>query len=482
MPVMLSRAALVMLVACAAACGDSLHEDPPRPDAALSPDAPLPPDAPPDGAVAIDADHDGHRAGADCDDSDPRVWQSLPYSFRDADGDGHGVASSGTICSGASLPQGYSATPFPGAADCDDADPAAFQAMVGFLDGDGDGIGDGVAMSLCTAGSLPAGYVATDGDCAPADPASWIELPYSFRDADGDGAAVAETGMVCSGVTLPPGYLSSAPAGRPLDCDDSDSAVSVALTIFADADDDGFGAGPGQLACTNGSPPAGFSTSNTDCADDDATVWLSLTYTAVDFDGDGATVPALGMRCTAGVLLPPYYAVPMGSDCDDANPNVSVALTVFADADNDGFGAGPGQLACTDGSPPAGFSTTGTDCDDGDASRWVLVTYRAIDADGDGVTVPATGQLCTDGTLPPPYKAVANGNDCDDTDPLLTHFAVLYPDQDGDGVGAPPRQILCIGATPPAGFELGGYDDDDGDPTVIETDEDDELDLILSGP
>jgi hypothetical protein len=108
----------------------------------------------------------------------------------------------------------------------------------------------------------------------------------------------------------------------------------------------------------------------------------------------------------------------------------------------------------------------------------VVTTYRAIDADGDGVTVPSNGQLCTNGTLPAPFLATLNGNDCDDTDPTRTHLAVLYPDGDGDGVGAPPRQILCIGTAVPAGLARGGYDDDDNDPTVIETD-DDELDLLL---
>jgi len=111
----------------------------------------------------------------------------------------------------------------------------------------------------------------------------------------------------------------------------------------------------------------------------------------------------------------------------------------------------------------------------------VLLSYQGIDADGDGVTVPATGQLCTGGVLPPPFLATQNGHDCDDHDPALTHLAVRYPDQDGDGVGAPPRQLLCLGTTTPAGFAVGGYDEDDADPTVIETDDDDELELLLLG-
>ena len=482
----LPRLAVIALVAGALACGgtpDAAHDGPPAPDAAVPLDA-RPPidaaaDAPPDGSPAIDLDHDGHAADQDCDDHDPTVWQHLAYHFRDSDGDGHSVIADGTICSGASLPPGY-ATVSSGTLDCDDADPAAFTRRIGFLDGDGDGVGAGVALAVCTGDALPAGFAPVGGDCAPVDPARWVDLPYAFRDADGDGAAIAELGTVCSGAALPPGYLTAAPAGRPLDCDDSNPAIAIALTVFADADGDGVGAGPGQLACTAGTPPPGFSITGTDCDDADPAVRIALMYTAVDFDGDGATAPELGTRCTAGALLPPYFAVPHGDDCDDTNPAISIALTIFADGDLDGFGAGPGQLACTGGAPPAGFSTAGTDCDDGDAAAWALVAYHAIDGDGDGVTVPASGQLCTDGTLPPPFLATPNGNDCDDDDPALTHLAVLYPDHDGDGVGAPPRARVCIGATVPAGFARGGYDDNDDDPAVIETDDSDDLvDLML---
>jgi hypothetical protein len=56
---------------------------------------------------------------------------------------------------------------------------------------------------------------------------------------------------------------------------------------------------------------------------------------------------------------------------------------------------------------------------------------------------------------------------------------VLYADHDHDGVGAPPRQLLCIGAGLPAGVARGGYDEDDSDPTVIETDDFDDLIELL---
>lgn len=188
--------------------------------------------------------------------------------------------------------------------------------------------------------------------------------------------------------------------------------------------------------------------------------------------------PSVVMSLPAGYLAEAPAGRPL--DCDDTNPEISVALTVFRDADQDGVGAGPGEVACTSGAPPAGFALSGTDCDDTDASVWASRVYTAVDLDGDGVTAPALGTRCTAGSLTPPYYAAPAGNDCDDTDPTLTHFSVLYPDRDGDGVGAPPRQVPCLGATTPPGFAPGGYDEDDGDPAGIETEDlDDLLDLVV---
>lgn len=441
---MLSRAISTLLAASAiAACGsspstpaDGARIDAGRPDA--RPDGSPPVDTPPpidapDAPPPIDMDHDGHPAEADCDDNNPAVWQNLAYSFRDADGDTHTVASAGTICSGDTLPPGYFTTAA-GEPDCDDSDPAIFASVVGFLDSDGDRVGDGPAVPFCTAGSPPDGYAEVSGDCAPGDAARWVDRPYSFRDADGDGAAIAETGTVCSGDALPPGYLAAAP-GQPVDCDDHDPSVSLALTIFADGDGDHVGAGTGQVACTNGTPPAGFETTGTDCDDGDPSIFVARVYTAVDRDGDTFTAPEMGVRCTAGTLSPPFFDTAQGNDCDDHDDSV-----------------------------------------------WALLGYQGIDDDGDGFTIASSGSVCTDGTLPPRFVTALHGNDCNDHDPDLIRWAVLYHDGDGDGVGAPPRQVLCLGPLNPAGFVAGGYDEDDGDPAVIETDDFDELlDLIVLG-
>lgn len=402
-------------LAAPAGCGDGEPAGEASPPDAL-PDAP--PDAPPDGRpdtpTPTDFDGDGHPTGADCDDADAARWQELtgyldadrdgvgagaalavcagatlpaghaaiagdcapddaaawtarPYAFRDADGDGAAVSEAGEVCSGTTLPAGYLAqAPVGRPLDCDDAAADRFVALTGYADLDGDLFGDGPELTFCTAGALPAGHVATAGDCAPSDGAAWQLLAYAYRDADGDGAAVASAGSVCSGAALPPGYLLLQPPGRPLDCDDANAQIFETLTVFVDGDGDGFGAGQAQQVCTNGTAPPGTSILGSDCDDAAATRWMTLPYVAIDQDGDGATVPASGARCTAGFLSPPYYAAPIGLDCDDADPARTHHQVLYPDADGDGVGASPRQVQCLGPDLPAGLSPRGYDEDDAD--------------------------------------------------------------------------------------------------------------------
>ncbi len=170
----------------------------------------------------------------------------------------------------------------------------------------------------------------------------------------------------------------------------------------------------------------------------------SSTRGPVDADGDG---------------------VAAALDCDDSNPAVQATVVAYADADGDGVGAGPAFTLCTDGSAPAGYSLQGTDCAPGDPTRWRAALF--VDRDGDGYTAREPGAVCYGASLPDPYRAAASGNDCDDGDPALFRWAVLYRDQDGDGVGAPPRRMACLGASLPSGWVGRGYDPDDLDPAVV---------------
>jgi hypothetical protein len=251
------------------------------------------------------------------------------------------------------------------------------------------------------------------------------------------------------------------------DCNDGNGTVGPLRPAYFDADGDGAGEGDPVMFCYGSAPPFGFTATRDDCAPGDPTRWRLLSYAYRDADGDGFGIPDRGTVCSGDALPVGYLATAgLGIDCDDGDPAVHTAVTGFPDADGDGFGAAPGGTFCTAGELPAGYVANATDCAPEDPSRWHTVTNLLVDRDGDGFTAPATGTLCAGATLPEPYRATAHGNDCDDGDPTLWRWVVLYPDRDGDGVGAPPRQIQCLGESFPAGLSTAGWDVDDANPAV----------------
>ena len=93
-------------------------------------------------------------------------------------------------------------------------------------------------------------------------------------------------------------------------------------TYYKDNDGDYFGAGPSVgSACT---PPAGYTTNNTDCNDNDKKVWLNYTLYA-DRDGDGYYSDKGQVLCVGDNLSslingnPPEYNAYKGNDCYDGN-------------------------------------------------------------------------------------------------------------------------------------------------------------------
>src|SRR5690349_560333 len=120
-----------------------------------------------DGVAPRDRDGDGHPDELDCAPDDARAWTELA-GF--ADRDRHGVAPEARVCSGDTLPAGFSDAE----GDCDDADAAAFRLHL-----------------------------------------------YDHRDADGDGHTVLAAGAVCGGATRPAGYPED---GDGRDCDDTSAS------------------------------------------------------------------------------------------------------------------------------------------------------------------------------------------------------------------------------------------------------------------
>lgn len=147
--------------------------------------------------------------------------------------------------------------------------------------------------------------------------------------------------------------------------------------------------------------------------------------------------------------------VPVRLDCDDTDPEVNPELPTdgcdgkdndcdgavdedpdldwFHDRDGDGFGGELAEVGCV---PPAGTSAWGGDCDDERAGVYpgaeehcdgvdedcdgqvddgtAAPAWWYADNDGDGAGDPATGVE----TCEPAPGMVANGDDCDDANPL----------------------------------------------------------------
>lgn len=405
---------------------------------------------PPVGFVALRGDcDDGDRAiqpGAleacdagdrdeDCnglaDNADPASTGKQTF-YADTDGDGFGSAAKGRgFCD---PPTGFvvdgtdcvdddrtispaaveRCTPTGVDDDCDgrvdEADDGVVDAVVGYLDEDGDGYAGGRAVSYC---SPPAGIFASSTDCD--DLAADVHPGAVERCDDG---------------------------GRDEDCDglegDGDPSVAGQPSWFADLDADGFGAGLAVLAC---SAPLGTVANASDCDDDRAEVRPDAAEICDDADVD--------------------------EDCDglaeDADAAPLGAIAWYADGDGDGFGAGAPRVAC-DAQP--GWVLDGNDCDDGAAS------YRPgapetdctdpadyncdgavgfVDADGDGFAACAE---CDDGEalVRPDADEVCNGvdDDCDGGIDLgAVDAPVWYADRDGDGFTTSETSVACA---PPEGY------------------------------
>jgi hypothetical protein len=101
------------------------------------------------------------------------------------------------------------------------------------------------------------------------DPSKFQTLAYSFVDKDGDGFTVASAGQLCTAGTLPAGYLAAANGN---DCDDGDATRWRFVVLYPDTDGDGVGAGARSVPCLGAAIPAGQSIFGDDADDGNAAV------------------------------------------------------------------------------------------------------------------------------------------------------------------------------------------------------------------
>ena len=187
-------------------------------------------------------------------------------------------------------------------------------------------------------------------------------LSVYYRDGDGDGYGNPESSTEAP--SPPSGYVTDN-----TDCNDSDASINPGATeirgndidencdgivapalntYYRDADGDGYGNPASSTEAP--SPPSGYIADSTDCNDSDASINPGATEIRgndIDENCDGIVSPALN--------------------------------TYYRDADGDGYGNPASSVEAA--TPPSGYVTDNTDCNDTDAS----IHPGATDTPGDGI-------------------------------------------------------------------------------------------------
>jgi hypothetical protein len=168
------------------------------------------------------------------------------------------------------------------------------------------------------------------------------------------------------------------------DCDDDDDTVGGPSTWYEDVDGDGYAGDTTVEACE---PTATQSATADDCDDADPEV------------NPGATEVCDGLDNDCDSLV----------DMDDDSIDTSTMITVYEDADGDGYGTDDVTgFAC---GVSEGLSDVGGDCDDTEADLNPETPWYD-DADLDTYGDAAAETLACE----QPDGTVANSDDCDDTD------------------------------------------------------------------
>lgn len=413
----------------------------------------------------------------DCDDQKAELFLTATY-YVDNDQDTYGTGVSQIFCVApdSKIPKGFVAQ---AGTDCDDNDAGKYVFLQNqFVDKDRDGYADSLqTVSLCTAPSPD--YIANSKglDCKINDPRAFKEYVL-YPDADNDGLYSNQSVKVCAGETMPtPGYTADKPTDASTDPNDKDADCRVNIIAYADTDGDKFGHGDKIKVCAKSAtqPPAGYSLNNSDCNDNDAKVYDSITG-FLDEDGDLYTSSKEPQTFCVGSVSH-VIKTSLGVDCNDHSADLQKNWTVYADNDGDGLTPSNTQfeICGAAGAVPAHYivlNTPPTDNLDPDDSKaecqFMQNIYRDQDQDGYGSTEIARScvvinyQLARDESL--------KSSDCDDQNSSIYQLMNAFIDQDGDGHGDAKKPVqICAGEKPTKGHSLVADDCDDANQQTFKT-------------
>jgi hypothetical protein len=493
--------------------------------------------------------------GGDCDDANTSIHPEatdVPDDSIDqdcdgfdtvqclTDGDGDGFGSAAILYSPDGDCSDAGEVPLTDGGDCDDTsgsvhpgageipgdgidqDCSGADTVTCFVDGDGDGYGDGTILAVdgdCT----DPGEALEGGDCDDASTAAYpgapetandgidqdcdgVDMVLCFVDGDGDTFGSDTTIVATDGDCVDAGEST---AGG--DCDDADITAYPGAPETCDAVDsdcdgdlvDGFTDTDGDLDpnCTDGDDDGDGSLDGDDCGPTNPAIFPGAPEAcdSIDSDCDGDLVEGFDDVNADGV--PDCVEVDDDGDgwdavddCDDDDPAVfpgatelpddgvdqdcsgEDTVTCFEDLDGDTFGSTTTLLAPDGDCTGSGESTVDTDCDDSAASvrpgapetvddgvdqncDGADTVTCYLDGDLDGAG-SAAAILAADGDCDDPGEAPLP-DDCDDSDPAFAPGAVELCDElDHD----------CDGDL------VDGFPDTDGDGDLDCTDFDDDGD------
>lgn len=222
---------------------------------------------------------------------------------------------------------------------------------------------------------------------------------------------------------------------------------------FLDNDGDGYGTGP--LTCLDSviDESLVYVLQGGDCDDNNPNVTLAkYWYLDADNDGFGGT-----QTSTKLCYAPNASYIAIGGDCNDYNSAINPNTIWYQDADNDTFGnptpnANNPKIQCTQ---PVGYVLNNTDCDDANNTILSTVTWY-VDADGDGYGNPTPNANNPKVQCSQPIGYVLDNTDCADNNAALNISYMFYADADGDSFGDPNASISAC--SQPSGYVTNNLD------------------------